>query len=148
MLNDFSKPSICPKKENAWSYTTTPLYIFKVYCLIKHMSSFTFKNQITSYCSCQLFRWLRNSLLLWKAKTHKTPTLNPILNTLEIRSIPSHLMSHRCTDQPNYLTSKHLTCLMYLILYSKLEYLYWFADVLYFNITITERIPSKHRILK
>jgi hypothetical protein len=31
-----------PRSENAWSYTSTPQYVFMAWCLVKHRDNFTF----------------------------------------------------------------------------------------------------------
>jgi hypothetical protein len=33
---------IVPRLKNAWSYTSTPQYVFMVWCLVKHRDNFTF----------------------------------------------------------------------------------------------------------
>jgi hypothetical protein len=38
---DNSPPS-SPEVKNAWSYTSTPLYVFMAWCLVKHWEKFTF----------------------------------------------------------------------------------------------------------
>jgi hypothetical protein len=38
---DHSPPSSA-KVKNAWSYTSTPKYVFMVWCLVKHRDNFTF----------------------------------------------------------------------------------------------------------
>jgi hypothetical protein len=39
--DDNSPPSSAEVK-NAWSYTSTPLYVFMAWCLVKHRDNFTF----------------------------------------------------------------------------------------------------------
>jgi hypothetical protein len=51
---DHSPPSSVEVK-NAWSYTSTPQYIFMAWCLVKHRDNFTFLC-FTSLClTCDLF---------------------------------------------------------------------------------------------
>jgi hypothetical protein len=38
---DYSPPSSAEVK-NAWSYTSTPQYVFMAWCLVKHRDNFTF----------------------------------------------------------------------------------------------------------
>jgi hypothetical protein len=38
---DHSPPS-CAEVKNAWSYTSTPQYVFVAWCLVKHRDNFTF----------------------------------------------------------------------------------------------------------
>jgi hypothetical protein len=33
---------LVPRSNNAWSYTSTPQYVFMVWCLVKHRDNFTF----------------------------------------------------------------------------------------------------------
>jgi hypothetical protein len=49
---DNSPPSSAEVK-NAWSYTSTPQYVFMVWCLVKHRDSFTFTFTFTKR-SCTL----------------------------------------------------------------------------------------------
>jgi hypothetical protein len=44
---DHSPPSIVEVK-NAWSYTTTPQYVFMEWCLVKHRDNFTFTFRIST----------------------------------------------------------------------------------------------------
>jgi hypothetical protein len=44
---DHSSPTRA-KVQNVWSYTSTPPYIFMVWCLIKHRDSFTLPYQIST----------------------------------------------------------------------------------------------------
>jgi len=35
-------PPFCAKIKNVWDYTSTPSYVFRAWCLVKHRDSFTF----------------------------------------------------------------------------------------------------------
>jgi hypothetical protein len=45
---DYSPPPSAEVK-NAWSYTSTPQYVFMAWCLVKHRDNFTFTLH-TDYC--------------------------------------------------------------------------------------------------
>jgi hypothetical protein len=47
---DHSPPSSVEVK-NAWSYTSTPQYVFMAWCLVKHRDNFTFY-LVVQYISC------------------------------------------------------------------------------------------------
>jgi len=65
---DHSPPSSAEIK-NAWSYTSTPPYVFMVWYLVKHRDNFTFTFSLLQSCiNCafQLFR-------LWKRRQRIPP---------------------------------------------------------------------------
>jgi hypothetical protein len=47
---DHSPPSSAEVK-NAWSYTSTPKYVFMAWCLVKHRDNFTFTFYLVCVCS-------------------------------------------------------------------------------------------------
>jgi hypothetical protein len=87
-----SPPSIAEVK-NAWSYTSTPQYLFMVWCS-EHRNNFTFTLPSPSKCQLpnskgQSLSWEANShspSLLWSPKVHcrvhKTLSLVPILSQI------------------------------------------------------------------
>jgi hypothetical protein len=42
-------PQFSAEVKNAWSYTSTPQYIFMAWCLVKHRDTFTFDLYFTSF---------------------------------------------------------------------------------------------------
>jgi hypothetical protein len=45
-------PPSSAEVENAWSYTSTPQYVFMVWCLVKHRDNFIFYVGTNKLCSC------------------------------------------------------------------------------------------------
>jgi hypothetical protein len=78
---DHSPPSNAEVK-NAWSYTSTPQYVFMTWCLVKHRDNFTFYIYLWRLISCNILTRKPCGKRLLHIGVNRTIILKWILNRM------------------------------------------------------------------
>jgi hypothetical protein len=56
---------LVPRSKNAWSYTSTPPYVFMAWCFVKHRDNFTFTLSINMFSIATFELMLRELELIF-----------------------------------------------------------------------------------
>jgi hypothetical protein len=95
---------------NAWSYTSTPQYVFMAWCLVKHRDNFTFTFTFFSLLPSFLSLWF--FLFVYLPYLFLPVSVSLLLSTLVSDSHPVALIrqyechtvdSHLCFSRPSWL---------------------------------------------